>query len=133
MAAVQGYARKTVPDGKNGEYEIVEVSDDFKWRFQKFKTYDYPSKTKLLEISPLLGSGDVKGSIRYDLARTPSDIAKSKKLREIYQLNLGTDTVAHERHIVYADLKSMLEDLVSGGFEVASESLQTEVFLGDDQ
>jgi hypothetical protein len=46
---------------------------------------------------------------------------------------MGTSSLNLNTRIVYADLRQMLNTLVSNGFDTAQDALDLELFLGDEQ
>lgn len=116
-AAEEGKARWKNPD--TGAYEMIGVSKEFKWYFQKFKVS--PPRTAKVEISPTFGKVGDKGTIYFSMDRLAynRDDAYNK-------LNWGTGSISISSHIDHADRFEFLKALRELGFKEAVDALLEE-------
>ena len=106
---------------------VVSVTDDFQWRFQKFKIKQ--PVTGQFIYSPRLGNTSDKNSIRYGISQEPGGISGGGA-KDAYETNTKTSN-GGDTHIVYADVKDLLNQLKDAGFEIAEEALATELEVED--
>ncbi|ACE83427.1 hypothetical protein CJA_2502 [Cellvibrio japonicus Ueda107] len=110
-----------MPLDEQDQNQVISVSNDFKWRFQKFKIKS--PKTNKLEVSPGLGNQNDKDTIYGGLTQPIQE--HQGKYKDIFETNMGKNITAKD-HIEYADLKEFLQSLASIGFEEALEAIKEE-------
>ncbi len=109
-AAHDGQAR--VFNEKTKTYSRVEVSDNFKWRFQKFKV----SKPNIpLEIHVDIGAQREKGTVLYGLTQDLAGTGLDKK--QLVDANFDPQEINASLHVGYASVGSLISNLSSIGFK----------------
>ncbi|KZZ50186.1 hypothetical protein A3759_17200 [Thalassolituus sp. HI0120] len=121
-----GHARLSAVNKLN---EVIDVSQDFKWLFQKFdvsvKKTGSGSPTER-EINVTLGGEGNKKTILGAFA-LPIDNSESKKkyhnITEVRKANFGSAKFGSKSHVELADSKELLKDLVDIGFTEALDDV----------